>query len=89
MEKRGFIIYGREYWLTKAQLQKEVGVPDEDLEKLWKAGRRRPHFWGEKAPACMYCGGETEFESTGKNLSGQICDHYRCKKCFRITSRCG
>ncbi len=46
-------------------------------------------YWKREKPSCMWCHEETEYENTGLNLSKQICDYYRCKRCFRITSICG
>ena len=38
-EKRGFTIHGREFWLSKDQIQKEFGCPPEDVDKIWEGGK--------------------------------------------------
>lgn len=39
-EKRGFTIHGREYWLSKDEIQKEFGCSAEDVNEIWEAGKR-------------------------------------------------
>ena len=45
-ELRVFKIRGRECYLSKDEVQKEFGCPPEDVEEIWKAGRRtRVELW--------------------------------------------
>ena len=39
-EQRVFKIRGRERYLSKGEVQKEFGCPPEDVEEVWKDGRR-------------------------------------------------
>ena len=39
-EKRGFTIHGREVWLSKDQIEKEFGCPPEDVDEIWKGGKK-------------------------------------------------
>ncbi len=36
-EKRKITIHGREYWLTRDELERELGCEPEDCEKIWKS----------------------------------------------------
>ena len=38
-EKRRFIIHGREYWLRKSELPRELGCPPEECEKIWEEAK--------------------------------------------------
>jgi len=57
-----------------------------------KRKEKKPYYWGEKPPKCIYCGGETEFENTswyqaiGDVKLSAPQDWYRCKKCYRMTA---
>jgi len=54
--------------------------------------KRKPYYWNEKPPKCLYCGGKTEFEYTswhqavGSIKLSEPQDWYRCKKCYRMTA---
>jgi hypothetical protein len=37
VEKRKIIIHGREHWLSKAELPKELGCTPEEAENIWRA----------------------------------------------------
>jgi hypothetical protein len=39
-EKRGFTIHDREFWLSKNEIEKEFGCPPEDVDEIWKGGKR-------------------------------------------------
>ena len=39
-ERRVFTVHDREYSWTKSQMKKELGVPPEDVNELWKSGQR-------------------------------------------------
>jgi hypothetical protein len=39
-EKRGFTNHGREFWLSKDQIQKEIGCEPEEVDEIWEGGKR-------------------------------------------------
>ena len=39
-EKRGFTIHGREFWLSKDEIEKEFGCPPEDVDEIWESGEK-------------------------------------------------
>ena len=41
-ETRKFIVHDREYWLSKDQLVKELGIEPADVEKVWQATTEKP-----------------------------------------------
>jgi len=46
----------------------------------------KPFYFAMRPEKCMWCGNsQLEYVSTGKNLSNEIKDYYRCSKCLRIT----
>ena len=49
-EYRGFTIHSREYWLTKDQIEKEIGCPPEDVDKIWADGKRQKTEKAKAAP---------------------------------------
>lgn len=38
-EKRRIVIHGREYWLTKDELPRELGCPPKECEKIWEEAK--------------------------------------------------
>ncbi|MFQ6064215.1 MAG: hypothetical protein ACE5L6_01950, partial [Candidatus Bathyarchaeia archaeon] len=67
--------------------------------KWWEpSGKRKgPIYWRGKPSKCMYCGAICEWPEapiercplvyigSGRNISGEIQDYYRCQKCMKVT----
>lgn len=67
-EKRQFTIHGRKYLFSKDQIEKEFGCEPEDVDEIWKAGKRSSK--GKKGAAAQSRREKMKIEETTEYKAG-------------------